>query len=197
MSAATQTALTSERKMINSALAGDQQAFTDLYNLHSVKTFNSLRQMTHNKEDAEDLLSRTFAKAFLNLSCFKCDSRFSTWLWRIAFNEFLMYYRSRGFRGRSIVAESLDEIEDGNISIKEKIGAWDLNQRAVELEYLVPFLKKHLPLGFARALILHDLYDLEHWEIAKMLKTTIGCSKSQLSRARIRARKTMRELNYL
>ena len=84
-----------EAQLVSAAKAGDVAAFEELVNRYERKIFRLGMNITQNREDAEDVMQEAFLKSFKNLDRFQGDSRFYTWLVRIAVNEALMKLRKR------------------------------------------------------------------------------------------------------
>src|SRR5450755_1916493 len=84
-----------ESALVARAREGDVTAFTELVNKYSRKIFRLAKHITQNDEDAEDVLQETFLKAYGHLGDFQGQSKFYTWIVRIAVNEALMKLRKR------------------------------------------------------------------------------------------------------
>src|SRR5580693_5979507 len=111
-----------EGTLVAKAKAGDAQAFTDLVNQYERKIFRLAKHITQNDEDAEDVLQESFLKAYEHLPGFHGQSKFYTWLVRIAVNESLMKLRKR--RGDKTVP--LDEpLDTGEDTVAREIAVWD------------------------------------------------------------------------
>ena len=110
--------------LVARAQRGDQEAFAALVNQYSRKVYRVAKNITQNDEDAEDVLQETFLKAYEHLPGFQGNSKFYTWIVRIAVNESLMKLRKR--KGNRFV--SLDEpIETGEEEVKREIAVWEEN----------------------------------------------------------------------
>ncbi len=113
-----------ESNLVVRAQAGEQAAFAALVAEYSRKIYRVAKNITQNDEDAEDVLQETFLKAYEHLSGFQGNSKFYTWIVRIAVNESLMKLRKR--KGNRFV--SLDEpIETGEEEVKREIAVWEDN----------------------------------------------------------------------
>jgi RNA polymerase sigma-70 factor, ECF subfamily len=84
-----------ETSLVAKAKAGDPSAFAELVSYYDRRVFRMAKQITQNDEDAEDVLQETFLKAYSHLDDFQGNSKFYTWLVRIAVNEALMKLRKR------------------------------------------------------------------------------------------------------
>src|SRR6516225_516296 len=115
---------TDESVLLAQSREGDTRAFAELVRRYEGKIFRLAQHITQNREDAEDVLQETFMKSYEHLDQFKGDSKFYTWIVRIAVNQALMKLRRRK-TDRSV---SLDEtIDTGEDTIVREIAAWDEN----------------------------------------------------------------------
>src|SRR5213080_1086155 len=113
-----------ESQLVSKARAGDPDAFNELVNRYERKIFRLAKHITQNDEDAEDVLQETFLKAYSHLDDFQGNSRFYTWLVRIAVNEALMKLRKR----RSDRTVPLDDpIDTGEDELVREVAVWDEN----------------------------------------------------------------------
>jgi len=173
-----------EAEAIDRAKRGDATAFEALYHLHKRRVYSFCLRMTANTAAAEDLTQEAFLQLFRKIGTFRGESAFSTWLHRMAVNVVLMQFRKKGL---AIVPleETLDSEEE---SAKKEPGADDLRLAGsidrLQLENAI----EELPPGYKRIFLLHDVEGYEHNEIAEMVGCSIGNSKSQLHKARMRLR---------
>src|SRR6266849_2943034 len=124
MPATQEAGIFDESALVAKAREGDLTAFNELVNTYSRKIFRLAKHITQNDEDAEDVLQETFLKAFEHLSGFQGQSKFYTWIVRIAVNEALMKLRKR--RGDRTVP--LDEpIDTGEEMVTREIAVWEDN----------------------------------------------------------------------
>lgn len=175
-----------ESEIIDAAIAGDQAACTELYEVHRGRVFNTLLQMTKNREDAEDLLQMAFIAAFKSLSKFNRESKFSTWLHRIAVNYFLMKLRSGK---KESLTDSLDEPidDDDDRSFTETIGTRDEVLESFADRDTIMRCVAQLPPG-QKQIVSLMAQGYGHEEIAAILGCTEGNSKSQLHKAKLKLR---------
>jgi RNA polymerase sigma-70 factor (ECF subfamily) len=174
-----------EAEAIGKAQQGDAEAFHALYDKHRRRVYSLCLRMTANTAEAEDLTQEAFLQLFRKIGTFRGESAFSTWLHRLSVNVVLMHLRKK-----SLPAVSLEETTQGtdDESPKKDFGTEDLAlagsidrlqlQRAVE----------ELPPGYRTIFVLHDVHGYEHNEIAEMVGCSIGNSKSQLHKARMKLR---------
>jgi RNA polymerase sigma-70 factor, ECF subfamily len=180
-----------ESKLILDAKAGDAEAFHWLYEKHYRRVFALCWRMVGNHALAEELTQDTFLQVFRRLNTFRGDSRFSTWLHRIAVNETLMSLRRRQHIVEEIPLEEPDD-ENNRPNQLERLEVVDRrlassNDR-VRLEHAI----SQLPSGYAAIFVLHDVFGYAHHEIAELLGCTVGNTKSQLHKARMRLRSVLR-----
>lgn len=179
----------SEAEAIERAQKGDAEAFEALYNLHKRRVYSLCLRMTGNVTTAEDLTQEAFLQLFRKIGTFRGESAFSTWLHRMTVNVVLMQLRKKGLQ-----VVSLDEPVDGDEeSPKRDVGAEDLRLVGsidrVQLERAVGAL----PPGYRTVFVLHDVEGLEHNEIAQQIGCSIGNSKSQLHKARMKLRELLKQ----
>ena len=180
-----------EAEAIERAKLGDEAAFETLYHLHKRRVYSLCLRMVSNPAQAEDLAQEAFLQLFRKVSTFRGESAFSTWLHRMTVNVVLMQLRKK-----NLPQVSLEEtIETDEESQKKELGAEDLKLAGsidrLQLERAID----RLPPGYKTVFVLHDVEGFEHNEIAEMVGCSIGNSKSQLHKARLKLRdylKTMR-----
>ena len=179
-----------ELAAIAQAQQGDGSAFETLYNMHKRRVYPLCRRMLGNVAEAEDLTQEAFLQLHRKISTFRGDSAFSTWLHRMAVNVVLMHLRKKGLPLVSLEETLEPSQEDGP---RKDFGTRDLTLSGsidrVALERAV----EDLPPGYRMVFLLHDVEGYEHNEIAGMLQCSIGNSKSQLHKARMRLRSLLRE----
>jgi RNA polymerase sigma-70 factor (ECF subfamily) len=184
----TQTAYDDESSLVARAKAGDAAAFTSLVERYERKIFRLAKHITQNEEDAEDVLQDAFLKAFEHLQGFQEQSKFYTWLVRIAVNEALMRLRKR----RSGQVYSLDEaVDTGEETVAREIAVWDNPEQRYSQEELRAILRQamdSLPPIFRTVFLLRDVEELSTEETAEALGISIPAVKSRLLRARLQLR---------
>src|ERR1700759_5802651 len=104
--------LTEELVLVNAAKAGDMSAFEELVRRYDRNVFRIAQHITQNREDAEDVVQDAFLKAYQNLANFQEQSKFYTWLVRIAVNEALMRLRRRRPERMGSLGEDINTGED-------------------------------------------------------------------------------------
>ena len=174
------------------AQAGDHQAFAQLYSLHKRRIYSLCLRMVGNVAEAEDLTQEAFLQLHRKIATFRGDSAFSTWLHRLAINVVLMQLRKKGLSLISL-DEAMDPTPDESPS--RSFGAPDLTLTGTIDRLTLERAIADLPAGYRLIFILHDVEGFEHNEIAAMLDCSIGNSKSQLHKARLKLRDALRAEN--
>ena len=174
-----------EADMLARAQAGDHQAFAQLYSLHKRRIYSLCLRMVGNVSEAEDLTQEAFLQLHRKIATFRGDSAFSTWLHRLAFNVVLMQLRKKGL---SVI--SLDEAMEPAAEERpgRSFGEHDLILSGAIDRLTLQRAIDELPAGYRLIFVLHDIEGYEHNEIAGMLDCSIGNSKSQLHKARLKLR---------
>lgn len=179
----------SEEEVIEGAKQGDEECFQFLYNHHKRRVYSLCLRMIGNVEAAEDLTQEAFLQLYRKIVSFRGDSAFSTWLHRITVNVVLMHLRKRKLLEVSL-DETLEPIEEGGA--RREIAAQDQNLAGVIDRIVLERAIEDLPPGYRVMFVLHDVEGYEHREVAEMLGCSIGNSKSQLHKARLKLRDQLR-----
>ncbi len=184
--------ITDELVLVQAAKKGDLEAFSELVKRYDRNVFRIAQHITHNEEDAQDVVQEAFLKAYTNLAQFQGNSKFYTWLVRIAVNEALMKLRRR----RSDKTVSIDEdVETEEGSMPREVADWSPNpEQLYGTSELGDILKKTiqgLPPGFRTVFVLRDVEGLSTEETAEMLGLSIPAVKSRLLRARLQLRERL------
>jgi RNA polymerase sigma-70 factor (ECF subfamily) len=169
----------SEAQAIERAKGGDAASFEALYALHKRRVYSLCLRMTGNTAEAEDLTQEAFLQLFRKIATFRGESAFSTWLHRLAVNVVLMRLRKKGLPEVSL-EETLEPRRD--IGERDMVLAGSIDR--INLERAI----ESLPPGYRAIFVLHDVEGYEHNEIAAMMGCSIGNSKSQLHKARMKLR---------
>ena len=178
----------SEATLIQRAQRGDEEAFAALYHSHKKRVYSVCLQMTKDVADAEDLTQEAFLQVFRSVNSFRGDSAFSTWLYRIAVNTVLMKLRRR----KSPPLVSLDEpVSTESPSLKRDIGKADPNLSGAIDRIALSRAIEELPAGCRQIFDLHEVEGYQHHEIAHLLECSIGNSKSQLHKAKLKMREVL------
>jgi len=184
--------LNPEPNLIHQARNGDANAFAVLYETHRPRVQAVCLRMTNNVTEAEDLAQDAFIYAFRKISTFRGDSAFSTWIHRVAVNTVLMHFRKKGKRQVSLDhphPEDSDRPKPEYGRVDERLAA------CADRQALVRAIKELSP-GYRTIFILHEVKGYEHKEIARRLHCSIGNSKSQLHKAKLRLRELLAPQGY-
>jgi len=143
--------------------------------------------MTGNTAEAEDLTQEAFLQLFRKISTFRGESAFSTWLHRLAVNVVLMHLRKKGLQ-----QVSLDETDTSQDEpVKRDYGSDDLRLTGSIDRIGLQKAIADLPPGYRAVFVLHDVEGYEHNEIAEIMNCSVGNSKSQLHKARMKLRERL------
>ena len=184
---------TNNHHLIRLAQRGDASAFEELYTAHKRRIFNLCLRMVDDWSRAEELMQDTFLQAYRKLGTFRGESAFSTWLHRIAVNVVLMHIRQNRSRLHEVPATATPNDEDDSWSAYYQAATPDCRlDRAVDRVTIERAVSK-LPDGYRLVFLLHDVEGYEHHEIAELLGCSIGNTKSQLHKARVKIRQYLQE----
>lgn len=174
-----------EAEVIRRAQAGDTGCYEALYMRHKRRVFSLCLRMTGNYAQAEDFTQEAFLQLYRKIASFRGESAFTTWLHRLSVNIILMHWRKKGLAEVSLEETLEPQSEDGP---RKDIGKRDdVLHGSVDRLNLDRAIAS-LPPGYRIIFVLHDVEGYEHNEIAEMLGCSIGNSKSQLHKARMKLR---------
>ena len=181
-----------ELELVDRARVGDGRAFSSLIERYEGKIFRLAMHITQNREDAEDVLQEAFLKAYEHLDQFQGNSRFYTWIVRIAVNQALMKLRKR----KSDRSVSLDEqIDTGEDTMVREIAAWDPDPEQQynqdELGGILTGAIQGLEPIYRTVFTLRDVEGLSTEETAEALDLSVPAVKSRLLRARLQLREKL------
>jgi len=187
----TETSEMTEAEAIRLAQQGDAGAFEHIYRLHSRRVYALCLRMVGNTAEAEDLTQDAFLQLFRKIGTFRGESAFSTWLHRLAVNVVLMKLRKKSLPVTSL--EETNDPDDEASGPRREVGAVDLLlSGSIDRVHLDRAIEQ-LPPGYKQVFMLHDIQGFEHNEIAGLMSCSIGNSKSQLHKARMRLRELLQE----
>jgi RNA polymerase sigma-70 factor, ECF subfamily len=180
-----------EAALVAAAKAGDINAFETLVGRYERKIFRLAQNITQNKEDAEDVMQEAFLKSYQHLNEFQGNSRFYTWLVRIAVNQALMKLRKR--RPNQV---SLDEeVDTGEDTMPREVEDWgpspEERYKQAELGTILNSTIAELEPPFRIVFQLRDIEELSTEETAEALGLSIPAVKSRLLRARLKLRQKL------
>jgi len=164
----------------------EMEAFEEIYHLHHKRVYSICFRMVRNASDAEDLTQQVFIQLFRKLHTFRGESSFTTWLHRMTVNQVLMHFRKRTvkFEKTTEEGETPEQIVSGTAN-PEKMRIVD----KIALDNAI----SQLPEGYKNVFVLHDVEGFEHEEVAKILGCSVGTSKSQLHKARLKLQKLLKK----
>src|ERR1700716_3865672 len=181
-----------EMALVQAAKKGDDSAFEELARRYDRNVFRIAQPITQNRRKAEDVVQEAFLKAARTLAKFQEQSKFYTWLVRIAVNEALMKLRRR----KPERTVSLDEeIKTEDDSVPREVADWSPNPEQMynqaELRDILTRTIQGLPEGFRTVFVLRDKEGLSTEETAEALGLSIPAVKSRLLRARLQLRERL------
>jgi RNA polymerase sigma-70 factor (ECF subfamily) len=181
-----------ETTLVAQARQSDAMAFSELVRRYENKIFRLALHITQNREDAEDVLQEAFLKAYEHLDQFQGNSKFYTWIVRIAVNQALMKLRRR----KTDKSVSMDEqFDTGEDTLVREIAAWDEDPEQQfsreELGRILESAVQSLEPPYRSVFVLRDIDDLSTEETAQALDLSIPAVKSRLLRARLQLREKL------
>jgi len=174
-----------EAGLIDRAKLGDAEAFQALYDKHKRRVYSLCLRMTANTAEAEDLTQEAFLQLYRKIATFRGESAFSTWLHRLSVNVVLMHLRKKSLPVVSLEETTQAGEED---TPKKDFGAEDPALAGSIDRLRLQKAVDDLPPGYRTIFLFHDVHGYEHNEIAAMVGCSIGNSKSQLHKARMKLR---------
>ena len=171
----------SDLELARASAAGDAAAFERLYQQYNRRVFSICLRMLGNPTEAEYLTQDVFVQLYRKIGSFRGESAFTTWLHRMTVNQVLMHFRKRGVRYESTT-------DDGELPVLIQVGTERPSHMPIIDSIALERAISELPPGYRTVFVLHDVEGYEHEEVARMLGCTVGTSKSQLHKARMRIR---------
>lgn len=175
-----------EAEIVRQAQEGKAEAFEQLYRRYCKRIYHLCLRMVKNEAEAEDLTQEAFLRVFRKIHTFQGKSAFSTWLHRLSVNTVLMSLRKK--KRVEIPLEHDDHYEEEPGVPRQIPGGPDPSLAGLFDRENLKRVFRRLPQGYKRMLFLHDVLGYEHNEIALLVDCTVGNSKSQLHKARVRMR---------
>ena len=168
------------------ASRGDMGAFEEIYRRHHRRVYSICLRMLQNTSEAEDLTQDVFIQLYRKIGSFRGDSAFTTWLHRMTVNQVLMHFRKRTvkFEKTTEEGETPDQIVAGTMN-PDRMSVVD----KIALDNAIA----QLPEGYKNVFVLHDVEGFEHEEVARILGCSVGTSKSQLHKARLKLQKLLKK----
>jgi len=168
------------------AANGNMVAFEEIYKRHHRRVYSICLRMLQNASEAEDLTQDVFIQLYRKIGSFRGDSAFTTWLHRMTVNQVLMHFRKRTVKYEKVTdeGETPDQVVTGSVN-PSKMQIVD----KIALENAI----SQLPTGYKNVFVLHDVEGFEHEEVARILGCSVGTSKSQLHKARLKLQKLLKK----
>jgi RNA polymerase sigma-70 factor (ECF subfamily) len=180
------TASSSDFQLAQSAAKGDMAAFEELYQRHNRRVYSLCLRMLQSAHEAEDLTQEVFIQLYRKIGSFRGDSAFTTWLHRMTVNQVLMHFRKRSVKNEKTT-------EEGETPVQVVSGTENPRKMPIVDKIALDRAIAQLPKGYKTVFILHDVEGHEHEEVAKILGCSVGTSKSQLHKARMKLRKLLKK----
>ena len=175
-------------ELAQASASGDMTSFEELYARHSRRVYSLCLRMTANTAEAEDLSQEVFIQLYRKAGSFRGESQFTTWLHRLTVNQVLMHFRRRGARAEQTT-------DEGEVPVQVVVGTEDPSRMRVVDRIALDKAVEALPPGYRAVFVLHDVEGHEHEEVARLLGCSVGTSKSQLHKARMKLRQLLRQQN--
>lgn len=179
-------ASTSDFELTQAAASGDMAAFEEIYQRHHRRVYSICLRMLQNAYEAEDLTQDVFIQLYRKIGSFRGDSAFTTWLHRMTVNQVLMHFRKRNVKYEKVT-------EEGETPDQVVTGTTDPERMQVVDKIALEHAIEQLPDGYKNVFLLHDVEGFEHEEVARILGCSVGTSKSQLHKARLKLRKLLQK----
>jgi RNA polymerase sigma-70 factor (ECF subfamily) len=173
--------------LLKRSKAGDEGAMEQIYERYKRPLFNLAYRYTYDRTAAEDLLQEIFVKVFTHLEDVQKDETFVAWMYRIAVNTCFSFLRSRRSQAGQTIA--LSEIEG-----KKEEAVYDHHEESLARPLTEAI--QELPEKLRAVFVLHDVQGFKHEEIAQTLGFTVGTSKSQLFKARMKLREFLKKGHF-
>lgn len=176
----------SDFTLAQSATKGNMFAFEELYNRHHRRVYSLCLRMLQNTHEAEDLTQEVFIQLYRKIGSFRGDSAFTTWLHRMTVNQVLMHFRKRTVKFEKTT-------EEGETPVQIVNGTENQAKMPIVDKIALDSAIALLPEGYKKVFVLHDVEGYEHEEVARILGCSVGTSKSQLHKARLKMRKLLQK----
>ncbi|MCY7349030.1 MAG: RNA polymerase sigma factor [Pyrinomonadaceae bacterium] len=173
-------------ELTQAAANGNMTAFEEVYNRHHRRVYSICLRMLQNATEAEDLTQDVFIQLHRKIGSFRGDSAFTTWLHRMTVNQVLMHFRKRNVKFEKTT-------EEGETPVQIVSGTANPLKMPVVDKIAIEHAIEQLPNGYRNVFVLHDVEGYEHEEVARILGCSVGTSKSQLHKARLKLRKLLQK----
>ncbi|MCC6825120.1 MAG: RNA polymerase sigma factor [Acidobacteria bacterium] len=176
----------SDLELTQAAAKDDMAAFEEIYKRHHRRVYSICLRMLQNSSEAEDLTQDVFIQLYRKIGSFRGDSAFTTWLHRMTVNQVLMHFRKRTVKYEKVT-------EEGETPDQVVIGTVDPERMQIVDKIALEHAISQLPDGYKNVFLLHDVEGFEHEEVAKILGCSVGTSKSQLHKARLKLQRLLKK----
>ncbi len=180
------TVTATDFELTQAASTGDMGAFEEIYQRHHRRVYSICLRMLQNAYEAEDLTQDVFIQLYRKVGSFRGDSAFTTWLHRMTVNQVLMHFRKRNVKYEKTT-------EEGDTPDQVVAGTADPDKMPIVDKIALESAIDQLPTGYKNVFVLHDVEGFEHEEVARILGCSVGTSKSQLHKARLKLRKLLKK----
>jgi len=168
------------------ASQGNMAAFEEVYRRHHRRVYSVCLRMLQNTSEAEDLTQDVFIQLYRKIGSFRGDSAFTTWLHRMTVNQVLMHFRKRTVKFEKTT-------EEGETPVQIVSGTSNPEKMRIVDKIALDNAIDQLPTGYKNVFVLHDVEGFEHEEVARILGCSVGTSKSQLHKARLKLQKLLKK----
>ena len=172
--------------LTQAAAKGNMAAFEEVYTRHHRRVYSICLRMLQNATEAEDLTQDVFIQLYRKIGSFRGDSAFTTWLHRMTVNQVLMHFRKRNVKFEKTT-------EEGETPVQIVNGTANPGKMPIVDKIAIEHAISQLPNGYRNVFVLHDVEGYEHEEVARILGCSVGTSKSQLHKARLKLRKLIKK----
>jgi len=176
----------SDFELAQAAAGGNMSAFEEIYQRHHRRVYSICLRMLQNSYEAEDLTQDVFIQLYRKIGSFRGDSAFTTWLHRMTVNQVLMHFRKRTVKFEKTT-------EEGETPVQIVPGTESPFKMPIVDKIALENAIEQLPAGYKNVFMLHDVEGFEHEEVAKILGCSVGTSKSQLHKARLKLQKLLKK----
>ena len=173
-------------ELAKAAAHNDMASFEEIYKRHHRRVYSVCLRMLQNTSEAEDLTQDVFIQLYRKIGSFRGDSAFTTWLHRMTVNQVLMHFRKRTVKYERTT-------EEGETPVQIVSGTADPGRMRIVDKIALDNAIEHLPPGYKNVFVLHDVEGFEHEEVARILGCSVGTSKSQLHKARLKLQKLLKK----
>ena len=174
----------SDAALVNAARRHDQEAFEEILARYGPRVFRLAQRITRNHEDAEEVSQDSFTRAFRQMETFRGDSRFSTWLMRIAINQSLMKLRTRRWRELHFDPPATTEDTPFRAEVADHTPTPEQLYSNEEVHRIVASAMGELPTALREVLTLREVEEYSTRETARMLGLSVSAVKSRALRGR-------------